>query len=112
MPVTLVTAAQLNIRNSEDLRRYCDMKVKAYNAEMHELAVMWPDLKRRLRRVPSHRGGPLGWSDPVLIANKVSGHVRNAETAAETAAKAMRQCWFDYETMILNPPKGSADWTV
>lgn len=90
------------VYSTSELHAMCENGRQLFNICGDRLSVTAAELNVLLRQVP---GNPMLLGlDSRAVARRITKHLVRAAELQTGAARAMKDCWFAYEGLILNPP--------
>ena len=90
------------VYSTTELRQMCEGGRQLFSICADRLSVTAAELNVLLRQVP---GNPLLLGlDSRAVARRITKHLIRAGELQVSAARSMKDCWFAYEALILNPP--------
>ncbi|NUR25623.1 MAG: hypothetical protein HOV83_07195 [Catenulispora sp.] len=94
------------VYSTSELRTMCESGRLIFNTAADRLAIVSAELNILLRHVP---GNPvLLGLDSRAVARRVTRHLVRASELQSAAARSMKDCWFAYESLVLNPSTSGA----
>jgi hypothetical protein len=100
------------VYSTSELRQMCESGRGVFNLAADRLSVTAAELNLLLRAIP---GNPLLLGlDSRAVAKRITKHLVRASHLQVEAARSMKDCWFTYEGLILNPtqPAGRPSFNV
>lgn len=93
------------VYSSSELRALCESGRILFNTASDRLSIVAAELNILLRQLP---GNPvLLGLDSRGVARRVTRHLVRASELQTSAARSMKDCWFAYESLVLNPVNNS-----
>ena len=91
------------VYSTTELRKLCESGRLLFNTAGDRLSVVSAELNILLRQLP---GNPaLLGMDSRAVARRITRHLVRASELQTSAARSMKDCWFTYEMLVLNPSK-------
>ncbi len=93
------------VYSTSELRTMCESGRQVFNVAADRLSITAAELNVLLRALP---GNPLLLGlDSRTVAKRITRHLVRAAGLQTEAARSMKDCWFAYEALILNPPQSA-----
>jgi len=94
------------VYSTTELRTMCEQGRLLFNTAADRLSVISAELNILLRQLP---GNPvLLGLDSRGVARRITRHLVRASELETAAARAMKDTWFAYESLVLNPTTSGA----